>query len=90
MTDNSPAQGLEATIIGDIKDASTIFIDGAQGISVTNDVAKINLFQVIQDVTEPDAPMRRVIVARLAMSPTTLGQLTLWLAENVKVKQKNE
>ena len=88
MSDNTPEQGLEATIIGEFTDAPTIFIDGAQGISVTNDVAKINLFQVIQDITKPDAPMKRIIVARLAMSPGTLAQLTLWLSDNVKVKTK--
>ena len=37
----------ELQISGEATDAPTIFIDGMQGISVTNEVAKINLFQVI-------------------------------------------
>ena len=69
-----------------------IFIDGVQGLSVTNEVAKINLYQVIQDLSEPDAPPRRIIVGRLAMSMRTLAQVRTWLSTHVKVEEvkKNE
>ena len=76
---------LDVPIVGAVESAPTIFIDGAQGITLANEVAKINLFQVIQDVSEDGAPAKRIIVARLAMSLRTLAQLTQWLSDNVKV-----
>ena len=78
------------SVIGDPADAPVIFIDGVQGLSVTNDVAKINLYQVIQDVSEPDAPSRKIIVARLAMSMHTLVLVRTWLSEAVKIEVKED
>ena len=75
-------------IVGEATDAPTIFIDGMQGISVTNGVAKINLFQVIQDLKKKDGAPHRMIVARLAMSVRTLAQVVIWLSENAKVEIK--
>ena len=86
----TPEDIFTSPVVGELSDAPTIFLDGAQGLSVTNEVAKINLYQVIQDVSQTDAPAKRIIVARLAMSVRTLAQLTKWLSENVKAAEKDD
>jgi hypothetical protein len=80
--DSSPADPLFL----DLANTPTLFVDGMQGISVVNDVVKINLFQVVQNLNDPDGQLTRVVVGRLAMSPSTLVQSLKWLNENVKIQ----
>ncbi|WP_050664468.1 hypothetical protein [Roseovarius tolerans] len=75
-------------IIGDPGIVPTIFVDGFQGISTINEVTKINLFQVVQDLRSPDE-MARVVVARLAMSPATLVQFRDWLNKHVQTVESD-
>ena len=79
------AREVQPPITNNLEGAPTIFLDGVVGLSVTNGVAKINLFQSIQEFQEDGrAEPRRVIVGRLAMSPVTMLSLSSWLGEHVK------
>ena len=81
----SPA-GEGAEIVNNFENAPTIFIDGIHGLATVNGVTKLNLFQIIQEIgpTGEPAGLKRVIVARLAMSPITLLSTVKWLSEIVK------
>ena len=62
----------------------TIYVDGVQGLTIINDVIKINFFQVVQDLpldlTDPgEASHHREVVLRLALSPVTLIQFLEWI-----------
>lgn len=82
----------ERPYIGGIEDAPTIFIDGMQGISVTNGVARVTLYQTVQDLRERDAegnaPLKNIAVGRLAMSVQTFELVSAWLSkQNEFIKQ---
>lgn len=65
--------------IGETADAPTIFIDGMEGVQVTNGAVKVSMFQIMQELKEKDAPPKRVVVGRLAMSLETFRQVIRWL-----------
>ena len=72
-------------LFGELSDAPTIFIDGLRGISSANGVIKVNLYQLVQDLGESGAPMKQVIVGRLAMSIQTYVQVADWLPQQTKL-----
>lgn len=78
--------GESVEIVNNLANAPTIFIDGIQGLATVNGVTKLNLFQVIQEIGTAGEPaeLKRVIVARLAMSSITLLSTVKWLNEIVK------
>lgn len=67
--------------------APMIFCDGFQGIAMFNDVVRLNAFQLVQDLADPTSPPKRLMVARIAMSQSTLGQMITWLNDNVQMSQ---
>ncbi len=79
----------DVKLVPALESTETIYIDGAQGLLFVNGVMKINLYQVVQDFNletgESDTvDLRRLIVARLAMSPIVARQLGTWLVEQTK------
>lgn len=76
------------TLVGELSDAPTIFIDGVRGLSSVNGVIKVNLYQVVQDLRESGGPLKQVIVGRLAMSIETYVQLAAWLPQQAQVFSK--
>lgn len=73
-------------ILQDLISTPTIFVDGAQGLSITNGNVKINLFQIVQELVEEgtDAPVRKVIVGRLVMNPVTALAIADWIKSTIK------
>ncbi len=65
--------------------APVIHIDGAQGFFASPDVVRINLIQDRMQAGEdaPD-PIKRVVCARLVMSPGTLLAIADWFGERAR------
>ena len=61
---------------------ATVFVDGAQGLSVVNGVVKLNLFQVLQDLSTNQSPLKKSIVLRLAMPPETAVSIANFILQN--------
>ncbi|MEQ9643519.1 MAG: hypothetical protein RIM84_26100 [Alphaproteobacteria bacterium] len=73
-------------IISNTAGAETIFIDGAQGILFGQSVVRVNLYQIIQEFAgTPKEPSvhKKMVVARLVMTPQTALSMANWLASNV-------
>lgn len=51
------------------------------GFSIVGGVVKLNLYQVVQDLTEPEksALLKRIVVGRIAMSETTFAGVVGWM-----------
>lgn len=92
MADKMEISPAGAEIINNFENAPTIFIDGVQGLATVNGVTKLNLFQIIQEIGITGEPvgLKRVIVARLAMSPITLLSTVKWLSEIVQTSAEAE
>jgi hypothetical protein len=76
----------EIEIINNTENAPSIQIDGAQGLIAFQGVVRINLYQIIQEFDRtPDRPAsyRKLIVARLSMTPQVAQSITSWLAGRV-------
>jgi hypothetical protein len=91
MTDEAKAKpkaitGTGQPPFGEGDSVPFIFVDGAQGSLLANDTMRINLYQV-QQVIEPEEgnhSVKRVFVARLAMSPNVALSIAEWLSEQVQ------
>lgn len=70
----------ETPVVGDLSAVPTIFADGAQGYVLVNGVAKFNLFELAQDLS--DNVVKKVVVAKVAMSPQTVRSLAHWLLKS--------
>jgi len=76
----------DVEIINNLEGAPSIYIDGIQGFAMVNDCAKLNLYQILQNLDSGGRPSatKKVIVARLVMSPGTLLSVAAWLAQRAK------
>lgn len=72
-----------ASIDQSLHEAPVIFIDGATAYSTLGDTVRFNLIQDRLVWTgQPDqAPMQRVVCARLVMTKEAAHQLAKWLVE---------
>lgn len=86
--DHDPLKAdIEGNVVSNLEGAPTIFIDGMQGLFGVNDTVKINLYQIIQELPSEQYPQgrpRKVVVGRLAMSPSTLIQCAEWLNQSIQ------
>jgi hypothetical protein len=73
----------DVEIIHNPDEVVSLYIDGMQGITVVNNVARINLFQLIQHYgkSEKDVAIKKKFVGQLILSPTILPGIARWLAE---------
>lgn len=85
-------QDKDIEFVGGVEGIDTVYIDGMQGISVINGVARIGLFEIVQDPTAGDDghPMRKVFVGRVAIPAAALMGVSNWLRDRAIDYEKAE
>lgn len=76
----------ELEMINNLENAPTIYIDGAQGLLTDGNIIKINLFDIVQEIS-PDRSARGVykrVLARLVMQRHTAITLATWLLKRAE------
>lgn len=83
MSNSNTVNSNDLPIVADLVAVKTTFVDGFQGYSTDGNTAKIGLFEIKQDFSDPTNPnaVKKVIVGHLAMSHETLFQLYKWLGD---------
>lgn len=88
MADQVSFKDTEIEIVDNLTGAPTIYADGVQGMFGVENVTRINLFQLVQELGEhKEIVVKKVVVARLAMPANAMLALAKWIQDNIKEKE---